>query len=141
MTYDTSIRVLDPVDPEQMMAAVMRAAGGRSGWARMDDDGISMLYASPDGFIAVHYATAGGRYPAGQAAGPEAYLHVSLINASARRGVRELHEQMRGDIGAWLDQQGAMWAWNIPEEGDAWTSGSGELLVPGHRRWWPRRRV
>jgi hypothetical protein len=122
MSYDTTLRVCSPVDPDALMTAAVQATGGKGRGKRFGfDDGITMLHASiPAGTVSVHYAARGGLYPSepGDRA-PDAYAVVLLVSGSGRRQ-QERQRQAAAAIGAWCAQQGARWAWRDLQAGGRW---------------------
>lgn len=128
MTYDTVIRVGDPVSPRELVKVAAGAAGVQERPRKHEfrREGAGMLHASGGsrvGLIGVHYVLSGGRFQ-DSSDGPPAYVVLTLTSGSPggqRR--RQQHEEALAQIGAWLDQQGLTWWWSCPVRDTGWVRG------------------
>jgi hypothetical protein len=133
MSTDTTVVLLDPVDPRELFDAARKAAGNPKNWTLHDGPEYGavpmyMTHGNPraDARVTVHFPAGGGLYPREQESGaPDGYAHVGFCTGAFTNDTDALWRHHAGivrKLGQWLDDRGIRWAWEF--EDDPWIQGT-----------------
>ncbi len=122
MAIASTVIVLDPADPADLVAAARQVVGDPPVWHLHECGDMHMIQAEGGqgarAQAAVHFPARGGAYREGD--NPAGYAMVTFTSTGFA-DLRVLHTGLLDELGALLTAHGLRWAWRY--EDDPWQAG------------------